>query len=58
MAKVRMQWRPPKGINSLTEKQKESIQYKGPLDVLKKVFETDGIMGWYKVKLLFVILFI
>ncbi|KAJ3109787.1 ADP/ATP carrier protein [Phlyctochytrium planicorne] len=48
MAKVRMQWRPPKDTTGLTEKQRNSIKYSGSLDVLKKVFESDGLMGWYK----------
>ncbi|KAI8851486.1 mitochondrial carrier domain-containing protein [Chytridium lagenaria] len=48
MAKVRMQWRPPKDQKGLTEKQKNSIKYTGSIDVLKKVFESDGLMGWYK----------
>ncbi|KAJ3220106.1 ADP/ATP carrier protein [Dinochytrium kinnereticum] len=48
MAKVRMQWRPPKDVKGLSEKQRNSIKYKGSIDVLKKVFESDGLMGWYK----------
>ncbi|KAJ3194930.1 ADP/ATP carrier protein [Irineochytrium annulatum] len=48
MAKVRMQWRPPKNVAGLSEKQINSIKYSGSIDVLKKVFESDGLIGWYK----------
>ncbi|KAJ3142590.1 ADP/ATP carrier protein [Physocladia obscura] len=48
MAKVRMQWSPPKSTSDLTEKEQASLRYKGSIDVLKKVFATDGIAGWYK----------
>ncbi|KAJ3111731.1 ADP/ATP carrier protein [Phlyctochytrium bullatum] len=48
MAKVRMQWRPPKNVSGLSEKQRNAIKYNGSLDVLRKVFESDGLMGWYK----------
>ncbi|KAI8930291.1 mitochondrial carrier domain-containing protein [Entophlyctis helioformis] len=48
MAKVRMQWRPPKDLGHLTEKEREMIQYKSSLDILRKVYKTDGFAGWYK----------
>ncbi|KAI9336555.1 mitochondrial carrier domain-containing protein [Obelidium mucronatum] len=48
MAKVRMQWAPPKSVSDLSETDQLSLKYKGSVDVLKKVFATDGIMGWYK----------
>ncbi|KAJ3284875.1 ADP/ATP carrier protein, partial [Blyttiomyces sp. JEL0837] len=48
MAKVRMQWKPPKSAESLSEKQRKALQYHGSIDVLRKVFESDGILGWYK----------
>ncbi|KAJ3073867.1 ADP/ATP carrier protein, partial [Podochytrium sp. JEL0797] len=48
MAKVRMQWTPPKSLSALSEKDRESLRYTGSLDVLTKVLSTDGILGWYK----------
>ncbi|KAI8612273.1 mitochondrial carrier domain-containing protein [Chytriomyces sp. MP71] len=48
MAKVRMQWAVPKSANDLSETDRKSLQYKGSVDVLKKVFATDGLKGWYK----------
>ncbi|KAI9337012.1 mitochondrial carrier domain-containing protein [Zopfochytrium polystomum] len=48
MAKVRMQWKPPKSADQLTEKQRKAIQYTGSIDVLRKVFASEGILGWYK----------
>lgn len=48
MAKVRMQWRPPKAASDqLTEHQRKSLEYKSSLDVLRKVFDTEGVKGWY-----------
>lgn len=57
MAKVRLQWKPPKSDlkgddgedvdDSL--KHKRNIKYKGAIDVLRKVYATDGIQGLYKV---------
>ncbi|KAJ3030570.1 UNVERIFIED_CONTAM: ADP/ATP carrier protein [Siphonaria sp. JEL0065] len=48
MAKVRMQWAPPKSVSDLSESDRQSLKYKGSADVLRKVFATDGILGWYK----------
>ncbi|KAJ3201268.1 ADP/ATP carrier protein [Entophlyctis luteolus] len=48
MAKVRMQWSPPKSLTNLTEIEQESFKYRDSIDVLKKVFATDGVAGWYK----------
>jgi len=49
LAKVKLQWKPPK---ELTEGQSaeaiEKLKYKNSLDVLRKVYETEGIGGWYK----------
>ncbi|KAI9331705.1 mitochondrial carrier domain-containing protein [Obelidium mucronatum] len=52
MAKVRMQWRPVimnSDIDStLTdEKTREALTYKNATDVLTKVFQSEGILGWY-----------
>ncbi|KAJ3075411.1 ADP/ATP carrier protein [Podochytrium sp. JEL0797] len=51
MAKVRMQWRPPvqRGRTLTTEEAttRAAIEYKNAPDVLWKVFQTEGIAGWY-----------
>ena len=52
MAKIRMQWKAPKSTEGWTKEQKELIQYKGAIDVLRKVFKADGFRGLYKVTLL------
>jgi hypothetical protein len=44
-----MQWRPPKNAGILSPKQQAALKYTGSIDVLKKVYASDGIMGWYKV---------
>ncbi|KAK9760664.1 hypothetical protein K7432_015093 [Basidiobolus ranarum] len=43
MAKVRLQWKPPK--NADTSKHHE--RYNGAIDVLKKVWKKDGLKGLY-----------
>ncbi|KAJ3415669.1 ADP/ATP carrier protein [Chytridiales sp. JEL 0842] len=48
MAKVRMQWRPPRSAEGLSAKQQAALRYTGSLDVLRKVYASDGILGWYK----------
>ncbi|KAI8807933.1 mitochondrial carrier domain-containing protein [Cladochytrium replicatum] len=49
LAKVRLQWKPPAHAHtSLSDKDRERVSYKSSLDVLKKVLESDGIVGWYK----------
>ncbi|CAG8455985.1 13530_t:CDS:10 [Dentiscutata erythropus] len=58
MAKVRLQWKPPKsdlkdGIDfeeceEDSSNFKRNIKYKGAIDVLRKVLATDGVQGWYK----------
>ncbi|RHZ80276.1 hypothetical protein Glove_137g134 [Diversispora epigaea] len=58
MAKVRLQWKPPKSdLKGGIEIEEDSSdfrrnmkykKYKGAIDVLRKVLATDGIQGWYK----------
>ncbi|KAJ3092856.1 ADP/ATP carrier protein [Quaeritorhiza haematococci] len=49
MAKVRLQWKPPKSIEKeLSEKDREGLRYKGSIDVLTKVLQSDGLLGWYR----------
>ncbi|KAI9028484.1 mitochondrial carrier domain-containing protein [Hyaloraphidium curvatum] len=43
MAKVKLQWKPPKELAN-----DPMYQYKGALDVLAKVYKQDGISGWYR----------
>ncbi|KAJ2994751.1 ADP/ATP carrier protein [Globomyces sp. JEL0801] len=48
MAKIRMQWKPSKkSLEGLTEKQRKALQYTGAVDILKKVYKSDGIKGLY-----------
>jgi len=42
-AKVRLQWKPPKELAD-----DPRYKYNGALDVLSKVYQSDGIPGWYK----------
>jgi adenine nucleotide transporter 17 len=60
MAKVRLQWKPPKDeeeddddtdnyINYNKKKAFKYERYSGAIDVLQKVYKSDGILGWYKV---------
>ncbi len=44
MAKVKLQWKPPKELAN-----DPMYQYDGALDVLAKVYKQDGISGWYRV---------
>lgn len=44
MAKVKLQWKPPKELAN-----DPMYQYDGALDVLAKVYRQDGITGWYRV---------
>ncbi|KXS11902.1 peroxisomal adenine nucleotide transporter 1 [Gonapodya prolifera JEL478] len=49
LAKVKLQWKPSKELlESSTKEQIEKLRYKSSLDVLRKVYESDGITGWYK----------
>ncbi|KAJ3342125.1 ADP/ATP carrier protein [Gonapodya sp. JEL0774] len=49
LAKVKLQWKPPKElVESGNKEQIEKLQYKSSLDVLRKVYESDGVLGWYK----------
>lgn len=49
MAKVRMQWKPPKDVGTLSEKEKDAITYKSSWDILQKVLMREGVAGWYNV---------
>jgi hypothetical protein len=49
MAKIRMQWKPPKDIASLSKREQELLKYKSSLDILQKVYRAEGFTGWYKV---------
>jgi hypothetical protein len=46
MAKVRLQYKPSKQI--YTTHELSSLEYKGALDVLNKVYRSNGVRGWYK----------
>ncbi|RIA84348.1 mitochondrial carrier domain-containing protein [Glomus cerebriforme] len=52
MAKVRLQWKPPKDddefIDDVDDNIRKHQKYSGAIDVLRKVLESDGIPGWYK----------
>ena len=48
MAKVRMQWKPPKNVKFNNNEDKDNVEYKSAWDILKKVYKTDGFSGWYK----------
>ncbi|KAI9103039.1 mitochondrial carrier domain-containing protein [Phlyctochytrium arcticum] len=48
MAKVRMQWKPPKTMASLSAKDQENLTYKSAADILQKTLKNEGIAGWYK----------
>ena len=47
MAKVKMQWKPPKQISKLSLSEQESIRYKSPMDVLTKVYKSEGFLGLF-----------
>ena len=50
MAKVRMQWKAPKSaISKLTKEQQEQVHYKSAIDILSKVYNEQGLIGWYNV---------
>lgn len=38
-----MQWRPA------DHKTNERVQYKGAVDVLRRIYRAEGLSGWYKV---------
>ncbi|KAJ3024034.1 ADP/ATP carrier protein [Thoreauomyces humboldtii] len=44
MAKVKMQWKPPKGLD---QKDLEAVTYKSSIDILQKVLAREGLGGWY-----------
>lgn len=49
MAKVRLQWKPPKGSETFLSKEDcERIRYKSSWDVLRKVYQEDGVGGLYQ----------
>jgi hypothetical protein len=45
MAKVRVQ-----AHGSKSEANKSTPKYDGAVDVLKKVYKSQGLMGWYQVR--------
>ncbi|KAI8820775.1 mitochondrial carrier domain-containing protein [Fimicolochytrium jonesii] len=47
MAKVKMQWKPPKHVQNLSEKEREAVTYKSSIDILQKVLVREGLAGWY-----------
>ncbi|KAJ8326712.1 hypothetical protein QVD99_005502 [Batrachochytrium dendrobatidis] len=47
MAKARLQWKPPKEVDGLSEKDQEKLRYKSSFDVLRKVYREKGFKGWY-----------
>lgn len=50
MAKVRLQWKPPQQLSdSLSKEELELIKYRSAFDVLRKVYRSEGLIGWYKV---------
>jgi hypothetical protein len=50
MAKVRVQAHGSKAESSVDGKPAKP-KYNGALDVLKKVYKSDGLVGWYRVRL-------
>lgn len=49
MAKVRLQWKPSKALQgNLSQSDLDAIKYKSAVDVLKRVFKAEGLLGWYK----------
>ena len=48
MAKVRLQWKPPVNTKECSEKELDLVHYTSALDVLKKVYMSEGIRGIYK----------
>jgi hypothetical protein len=51
MAKVRVQAHGSKAESSKVDGKPAKPKYNGALDVLKKVYKSDGLVGWYKVRL-------
>ena len=49
MAKVKLQWKPPSGIKTLSKEDQEKIRYRSSWDVLTKVYRENGAVGWYQV---------
>jgi Mitochondrial carrier protein len=49
MAKIRMQWKPPKNTSKLSAQEQENVRYKSSIDILRKVYHAEGFKGWYKV---------
>ncbi|TPX61725.1 hypothetical protein PhCBS80983_g00997 [Powellomyces hirtus] len=47
MAKVKMQWKPPKHVATLSQKDRDAVTYKSSIDILQKVFKKEGLAGWY-----------
>jgi hypothetical protein len=48
MAKVRMQWKASKeSVAKLSQKDREFVEYKSATDILRKVYISEGILGWY-----------
>ena len=53
MAKVRMQWKPSKtSLDKLDADQRQKVEYKSAFDILQKIFNDQGLIGWYQVLLL------
>lgn len=49
MAKVRLQWKPSKQMQqNYTPNELSELEYNGAVDVLKKVYKSNGVKGWYK----------
>ncbi|KAJ3177654.1 ADP/ATP carrier protein [Geranomyces variabilis] len=47
MAKVKMQWKPPKHVATLSQKDRDAVTYKSSIDILQKVLAKEGVTGWY-----------
>ncbi|TPX34325.1 hypothetical protein SmJEL517_g02985 [Synchytrium microbalum] len=51
ISKIRLQWKPaPLPANATAEDKAmhEKLRYKNTFDVLRKIWEAEGILGWYK----------
>ncbi|TPX44706.1 hypothetical protein SeMB42_g02354 [Synchytrium endobioticum] len=49
MAKVKLQWKPPKtAVDKMSDADKDRLHYKNSVDVLAKVLESDGVLGLYQ----------
>ena len=51
MAKVRVQAHGSKAESSKEDGKPAKPKYNGALDVLKKVYMSEGLVGWYQVRL-------